>query len=94
MTIKNVSSRAFTAMQNLNITELVKCSPQEIRPLLSSLVRMTLLTPMNNVKHVIDTRKKILSALVNIEAVNSIVSFLQVDYHELEIDVRKEQQLR
>ncbi|KAG4078401.1 hypothetical protein HA402_013112 [Bradysia odoriphaga] len=94
MNVSVVSAKAFTAMQNLNITELSECSPSEIRPLLPSLVRMSLLSPMDCMKSGVDSRKQILSLLVGIEVVNNIVSLLQVDYHELEIDVKKEQQLR
>lgn len=94
MNITPVSARAFTAMQNLNIGELKNCNLTEIRPLLPSLVRMSLLAPLDKTKSTTDTRKQILSLLVSLEEVNNIVSLLQVDYHELEIDVRKEQQLR
>lgn len=94
MNITPVSARAFTAMQNLNIGELKNCDLTEIRPLLPSLVRMSLLAPLDKTKSTTDTRKQILSLLVSLEEVNNIVSLLQVDYHELEIDVRKEQQLR
>lgn len=94
MNITPVSAHAFTAMQNLNIGELKNCNLNEIRPLLPSLVRMSLLSPLDKTKSTTDTRKQILSLLVSLEEVNNIVSLLQVDYHELEIDVRKEQQLR
>lgn len=94
MNLPVVSAKAFTAMQNLNISELSKCSHCEIRPLLPSLVRMSLLSPMDCMKSGVESRKQILSLLVGIEVVNNIVSLLQVDYHELEIDVKKEQQLR
>lgn len=94
MNLPVVSAKAFTAMQNLNIAELTECSPGEIRPLLPSLVRMSLLSPMDGLKSGVDSRKQILSLLVGIEVVNNIVALLQVNYHELEIDVKKEQQLR
>ena len=94
MNISSVSARAFTAMQNLNIAELKNCRLSEIRPLLPCLVRMSLLAPLDKTKTTTDTRKQILSLLVSLEEVNNIVSLLQVDYHELETDVRKEQQLR
>lgn len=94
MNITSVSADAFSAMQNLNIGELKHCDIDEIRPLLPSLVRMSLLPPLDNTKSTIETRKQILSLLVSLEEVNNIVSLLQVKYHELEIDVRKEQQLR
>lgn len=89
-----VSARAFTAMQNLDIGELTNCDPNELRPLLPCLVRMTLMPPLDNTKATLDARKQIMSLLVSIEEVNNIVALLQIDYHELETDVRKEQQLR
>uniref|UniRef100_U5ETJ7 Integrator complex subunit 2 n=1 Tax=Corethrella appendiculata TaxID=1370023 RepID=U5ETJ7_9DIPT len=89
-----VNSKAFTAMQNLNIKELAECTEREIRPLLPCLVRMSLLSPLDATKTWMDSRKQILSLLVGIEVVNNIVSLLQVNYHELEVDVKKEQMLR
>lgn len=89
-----VSSRVFEAMQNLNIHELSSYSQNEIRPILPSLVRMSLLSPLDNTKSSMDSRKEILALLVGIEVVNNIVAFLQVNYHELETDLKKEQQMR
>lgn len=94
MSLPPVSSRAFAAMQNLNIIELTECSTLELRPLLPSLVRMVVLPSLDNTKTTIETRKQILALLTPIEMVNNIISFLQIDYQELEIDIRKEQQLR
>lgn len=94
MNLSSVSAKAFIEMQNLNIAELAQCTPNEIRPLLPSLVRMSLLSPLDRTKSGVESRKQILSLLVGIEVVNNIVSLLQVDYHELETDVKKEQQLR
>lgn len=90
-----VSARAFSAMQVLNMAELGKYPPNEIRPFLPSLTRMALLSPMlENTAKWVETRKQILSILVGVEVVNDIVALLQVNYHEMEIEVRKEQQLR
>lgn len=86
-----VTARAFTALQNLNMEELTKCTEQEIRPILCSLVRCSLLEEK---KGWTDTRKQILYILVGIEKVNDIVSLLQISYHDLEIEIKKEQQLR
>lgn len=94
MNLPTVTSKAFAAMQNLDIAELATCTPREIRPLLPCLVRMSLLSPLENTKSSSDSRKEILSILVGIEIVNNIVSLLQVNYHELEVDIKKEQQLR
>ncbi|XP_050071811.1 integrator complex subunit 2 [Anopheles maculipalpis] len=94
MNFAPVTCKAFSAMQNLDIAQLATCSQQEIRPLLPCLVRMSLLSPLDNTKGWAEARKQILSLLVGIEVVNNIVSLLQVNYHELEIDVKKEQQIR
>lgn len=90
-----VSARAFSGMQVLNVAEMALLPPNEIRPFLPSLTRMALLSPMqDNTPEWVDTRKKILSILVGVEVVNDIVALLQVNYHEMEVEIRKEQQLR
>ncbi|XP_055636441.1 integrator complex subunit 2 [Toxorhynchites rutilus septentrionalis] len=94
MNFSSVTPSAFMAIQNLNIAELAKCSTCEIRPLLPCLVRMSLLPPLDGTKSWMDGRKQLLSILAGIEVVNNIVSLLQVSFHELEVDVKKEQQLR
>lgn len=43
MNLPPVTSQAFSAMQNLNISELSTRTQREIRPFLPSLVRMSLL---------------------------------------------------
>lgn len=91
-----VTAKAFKAVQNLNISELLKCSEKEIRPFLLSMVRSSLLlTNEGNSQHDwLDVRKDLLLILVGSEIVNNIVALLQVDYSELESDIKKEQQLR
>lgn len=81
-----VTAKAFNAVQNLNINELLKCSDKEIRPFLLCFVRSVLIENID--------RKDLLIILVNTEVVNNIVALLQVNYVELESDVKKEQQLR
>lgn len=39
-------------------------------------------------------RTRVLQVLSRIELVNSIVALLSIDFHKLETDVKKEQQLR
>lgn len=94
MNFAPVTPKAFAAIQNLNIGELALCSASEIRPLLPCLVRMSLLPPLDGTKSWMDSRKQLLSILAGIEVVNNIVSLLQVSFHELEVDVKKEQLLR
>lgn len=90
-----VTSKVFIAVQNLNTEELTKCSEDEIRPFLASLVRMCLLPSDNAPSRMLAvSRKQIMGVLVGIEAVNNIVSLLQVNFHELEQEIKKEQQLR
>lgn len=93
-----VSAKAFKAVQNLNISELLTCSEKEIRPFLLSFVRSSLLLSNDlssdeNTEWV-DIRKDLLLILVGSEIVNNIVALLQINYNELESDVKKEQQLR
>lgn len=90
----DVTARVFAAMQNLDITSLASYPESEIRPVLPSLVRMSLLSPLDNTESSMESRKQILAVLIGIEVVNSIVSYLQVNYHELENDLKKELQTR
>jgi len=89
-----VDPRVFKAIQNVDITELSKCTPKEIRPILPCLVRMSLISPLDNTRECAEGRKEILTLLSGIELVNSIVALLSIDFHALESDVKKEQQLR
>lgn len=96
----DVSARAFVAVQNLNIIDLIELknnqqfSEKEIRPFLVSLVRASILPSTFDTKDWHEIRRQILLILVESEFVNNIVALLQVNYNELEIDVKKEQQLR
>lgn len=91
-------AKAFKAIQNLNITELLKCTEKEIRPFLLSIVRSSLLRPeegnLDENREWVNIRKDLLLILVGSEVVNNIVALLQVNYNELESDIKKEQQLR
>ncbi|XP_068086623.1 integrator complex subunit 2 [Anabrus simplex] len=89
-----VSPRVFKAIQNVDVEELSKCTPKEIRPILPCLVRMSLISPLDNTRECAEGRKEILTLLSGIELVNSIVALLSIDFHALESDVKKEQQLR
>ncbi|KAB0790954.1 hypothetical protein PPYR_02754 [Photinus pyralis] len=92
--IKTVSSKVFHAIQNVDIDELAKCTEQEIRPILPCLVRMSLISPLDTSKKCSRQKIDILTIISGIEYVNSIVALLSIDFHALESDVRKEQQLR
>lgn len=89
-----ITSRVFLAMQTMNISILKSFPQNEIRKILPSLVRMSLLSHIQNTKSKMDLRSEVLSLLVEIEVVNNIVQYLQVNYNELEIELKKEQQQR
>uniref|UniRef100_A0A1A9W910 Integrator complex subunit 2 n=1 Tax=Glossina brevipalpis TaxID=37001 RepID=A0A1A9W910_9MUSC len=92
--MQDVTARVFAAMQNLDIAALSTYPQNEIRPVLPALVRMSLLSPLDNTESSMESRKQILAVLIGIEVVNSIVSYLQVNYHELEPELKKELQAR
>ncbi|KAK5638910.1 hypothetical protein RI129_013205 [Pyrocoelia pectoralis] len=91
---KIISPKVFHAIQDVNIDELAKCTEQEIRPILPCLVRMSLISPLDTSKKCTQQKIDILTIISGIEYVNSIVALLSIDFHALESDVRKEQQLR
>lgn len=97
-----VTARAFNAIQSLQISELINkdvdppcANLSEIRPFLSSFVRSSILSAsFDKTREWFELRKQILLILVESEIVNNIVALLQVNYNELEVDIKKEQQLR
>lgn len=91
---KQVSPKVFRVIQNVDVDELAKCTEQEIRPVLPCLVRMSLISPLDISRKFCEQKKEILRLIAGIELVNSIVALLSIDFHVLEADVRKEQQLR
>lgn len=95
MTFKKlVAPKVFRAIQNVDIEELSKCTEQELRPILPCLVRMSLISPLDTSKKCSKQKLDILTIISGIEIVNSIVALLSIDFHVLEADVKKEQQLR
>ncbi|BES96047.1 integrator complex subunit [Nesidiocoris tenuis] len=84
----------FKCLRTLDIGMLMAFSTQELRPVLPCLVRMSLISPIDTTKTCSENRKDILKVLSGIEMVNSIVALLSIDFHALEIEVKKEQQLR
>jgi integrator complex subunit 2 len=67
---------------------------KEMRCILPCLVRMGWCIPLDNSEEWIENRKQIEKILSGIEVINNIVNLLSFDFHALEIDVKKEQQLR
>ncbi|XP_023688904.2 integrator complex subunit 2 isoform X2 [Paramormyrops kingsleyae] len=92
--LQHVSPYAFEAMQKVDVVRLAALSDPELRLLLPCLVRMALCAPADQSQSWAQDKKLILRLLSGVEAVNSIVALLSVDFHALEQDARKEQQLR
>ncbi|KAK9504230.1 hypothetical protein O3M35_010608 [Rhynocoris fuscipes] len=89
-----VSPNVFKYLLTLDVKNLAQCNSKDIRPILPCLVRMSLISPVDTNKTCSDSRKDILTVLSGIEMVNSIVALLSIDFHALEIEVKREQQLR
>ncbi|PKK22495.1 hypothetical protein A306_00000106 [Columba livia] len=81
-------------MQKVDVVRLAALSDPELRLLLPCLVRMALCAPADQSQSWAQDKKLILRLLSGVEAVNSIVALLSVDFHALEQDASKEQQLR
>nr|CAI5846287.1 unnamed protein product [Callosobruchus analis] len=91
---KGIDPKVFRAIQHVDMEELSKCTDEEIRPVLPCLVRMGLISPLDTSKKCTDMKINILTIVSGMELVNSIVALLSIDFHKLEIDVKREQQLR
>lgn len=91
---KNVDPLVFRAIQNVDVDTLSACTEQQIRPILPCLVRMSLISPLDTSGKCSKQKLDILTITSGIELVNSIVALLSIDFHLLEGDVKKEQQLR
>lgn len=92
--MKPVQPHIFKAIKDLDIDVLMKCSGDEIRPIIPCLVRMALISPLDVTKYCAEAKKDILTLLSGIDLVNFIVSLLSIEFHALEVDVKKEQQMR
>ncbi len=89
-----VSPRLFKAIQTVRVDVLAQCGDAELRPALASLVRMSLIASLDTSTRCMAGRNAVLQVLSRIELVNNLVALLSIDFHALETDVRKEQQLR
>ena len=56
--------------------------------------RMSLIAPLDQSASCLDARTRVLQVLSRCETVNSIVALLSINFHQLELDVKKEQGLR
>lgn len=89
-----VSPQVFTAISSLNMDEILKLDESQVRVLLPSFVRIALCRSLDNSSYWVREKKKILEVLSNYEASNLIVTLLSIDFHSLELEVKREQQLR
>jgi len=92
--VGGVSAKVFTAISTVDVGTILSCSDEELRPILACLVRMSLIAPLDHSPECLQGRTRVLQVLSRIELVNSIVALLSIDFHKLETDVKKEQQLR
>ncbi len=102
----SVSARVFRAVQRVDVEALAQCggggkdateldpSSSELRPVLASLVRMSLIASLDKSRTCSADRTAVLQVLSRIELVNNLVALLSIDFHALENDVRKEQKAR
>nr|KAI8738299.1 integrator complex subunit 2 [Biomphalaria glabrata] len=81
-------------MQVMDIESLNHSTDLDLRPVLPGLVRMALCAPLDGSEKGKELRKMVLAILSRLQVVNSIVDMLSIDFHALEQDVKKEQQLR
>ncbi|XP_064619971.1 integrator complex subunit 2-like [Lineus longissimus] len=92
--VRTVSSSVFEALRDVNIKDLLEIPEKELRCILPCLVRMALCAPLDTSAKWNTERKRILQILSGLEVVNGLVALLSIDFHALEQDARKEQQLR
>ncbi|CAG7720553.1 unnamed protein product [Allacma fusca] len=85
---------AFQCIEAGNVDDLKKFTADDLRPFLSILVRSSLIQAGDLQCRPVEFRQKILVSLSDIEPVNNIVALLSVDFQTLEVDVKKELQLR
>lgn len=92
--MKPMEPHVFKAIKDVDIKALMACSVEDIRPIIPCLVRMALISPLDITKYCAEAKKDILTILSGIDLVNFIVSLLSIEFHTLEVDLKKEQQMR
>lgn len=88
------TSNAFKAIQAASIQQLSKLDNKELRSILPCLARAALCSPLDISDKFRLVRKQIQRIMAGIEAANSIVSLLSIDFSTVREDAIKEQQLR
>lgn len=86
-----VSPRVFSAIRSVDVSLLSDVPDDaELRPVLATLVRLSLISSLDSSPSCSADRTAILGILSRIELVNNLVALLSIDFHALETDVRKE----
>ena len=73
-----VSARVFQAVQTVDVEALSRVPDQELRPVLASLVRMSLIASLDNSQHCLQGRTAVLRILSRVELVNNLVALLSI----------------
>ena len=89
-----VSPAVFSCLERVDVDGLARGGHAELRPVLASLVRMSLIASLDKSAGCFYDRTAVLKELSNVEVVNNLVALLSIDFHLLETEVRKEQQAR
>ncbi len=88
------TSRAFKAVQSASIQQISQLNKNELRAILPCLARAALCSPLDVSDKFRLVMKEIQRMMSGLEAVNSIVSLLSIDFPTVREDAIKEQQLR
>ena len=90
-----VTEKIFKAVQNVDVESLMTVNDDaELRPVLASLVRLSLIASLDQSPDCSKGRTRVLQVLSRVELVNNLVALLSIDFHALETDVSKELALK
>ena len=89
-----MNPQIFEYIDSGRLDELGKFSQEQLRPFIPLLARSGLLFPFESIEKTFEVAQSLLYNLLQHEAANNIVSLLSIDYKPLEMDVKKELQLR
>ena len=73
-----VSSRVFKAVQTVDVEALSQVPDSELRPVLASLVRMSLIASLDKSSACYEGRTAVLRILSRVELVNNLVALLSI----------------
>ncbi|OTF81453.1 integrator complex subunit 2-like protein, partial [Euroglyphus maynei] len=88
------SSKCFDLIQTLNFDQLDQLPSRDIRYILPCLVRMCHCDTIDSSRKCLDNRRKLKRILTSFPEANDIRQILDIDYVQLETEVKKDLQLR